>query len=402
MGKDLRHRDTWSDGVHRIDTHLRDGYDNRTIVSTDVRVDNTRPAVSLTVSSGAPPFALSATVSDASPITRVDFRVDGVLIASRTAPPYTASYTPLDALAHNLRVEAVDSFDNLGSDVRAAPRDLTPPTMTFAASQTGNLVTIVTTVADSCGIETPYTFLVDEIVVAQPTTPGYALVMATLADGTHVFRAPVRDRCGNTNNFLATFVKTSNTPPVITGITRDDSQPKKPRFTVTCVDTQGVHHVEMRIDGAVVAIDSSAPYEFVVDTTGWADGPETLLFHCSDTDGLASAPETRTVTADNSGPTLTYTVTGAGRDFVVTAVGVSDAHAIESVRLHGGLVVPYFSFLDTTAPYTYSWHVEGTAHIQTWFPFGAVARDEWGNEREVGGFCYMDTQVTQPHVLECE
>ncbi|RKH47181.1 Ig-like domain-containing protein [Corallococcus llansteffanensis] len=395
---------TWTDGIHDVVIQVSDTYLNATVRHQSLKVDNTPPTVAMTVGSGQEaPFNVNVTVTDASDVARVDFKVDGVVFATRThvATTYLASYIPNDPLAHNLTVEVTDAFGNKRTTGTAAPLDRTPPQVSFLKEQVSSLVKLTVGVSDGCGVQYPYALYVDGILVGQPTTPGYVLEFgASMAAGTHAFQAIVSDKCGNTANYQTTFFK-DLTPPVITGIVRDDSQPKKPKFTVQCTDTEGVHHVEMRENSGVVAqIDTTAPYEFVVDTTSRLDGNYTMLFQCSDINGVASAPETRMVTADNTGPTHSLTVYGAGRSYFVSAGTVADPRGVQSVVLSGGLL-PGFSITLTQAPYGFQWNIPGTGTLQTQLPFTVTAKDTWGNTSGKTLYCTVNTASTTPNYLSC-
>ncbi|NOK15496.1 Ig-like domain-containing protein [Corallococcus carmarthensis] len=395
---------TWTDGTHDVFIKVYDKYLNTAVHHADLKVDNTPPILTMTVGTGdEAPFPVNITVSDISAVSRVDFKVDGIVFATKTndATTYQADYTPLDELVHNLTVEVTDAFGNKGTTSGGAPLDRRPPAVTFAKTQLGSLVRLTVSATDGCGLVYPYALSVDGALVAQPTTPSYVLEFGdAMAAGTHTFQAVVRDQCGNTANFVTTFLK-DLTPPVITGITRDDTLPKKPKFTVQCTDTEGVHHVELREGGVVTQTDTTAPYEFVVDTTGRADGDYSLLFQCTDINGVSSSPETRTVTADNTGPTLTLTVYGAGRSYLISAEPASDPRGIKSVALRGGLVTPTFSTTLTQAPWSAWWNIPGTTLIKSDLPFWVDATDKWGNTSSRFLYCAVDTSSTTQAYRTC-
>ncbi|RKH74179.1 Ig-like domain-containing protein [Corallococcus aberystwythensis] len=394
---------TWTDGTHDVAIKVYDKYLNAAVQHFALKVDNTPPVLTMTVAAGTEsPFPVSVSVTDISAVARVDFKVDGFVFATRTheATTYQASYTPPDELAHNLTVEVTDAFGNKATTSRAAPLDTTPPAVTFAKTQPGSLVRLTVSATDGCGLEYPYALYVDGALVAQPTTPSYVLDFGeSMTAGAHTFQALVRDACGNTANFVTSFIK-DLTPPVITGITRDDTQPKKPKFTVQCTDTEGVHHVELREGGVVTQTDTTAPYEFVVDTTGRADGDYSLLFQCTDINGVSSSPETRTVTADNTGPTLNLTVYGAGRSYLISAEPVSDPRGIQSVTL-AQILVPSFSVTRTQAPWSTQWTIPGTSSIQTDLPFSVTAKDNWGNTSSKLLYCSVNTASTVAQYRTC-
>ncbi|MBN8469279.1 PepSY domain-containing protein [Corallococcus exiguus] len=394
---------TWTDGNHDVFIRVYDTYMNATVQHFALKADNTPPVLTMTVAAGTEsPFTVNVSVTDISAVARVDFKVDGFVFATRTneATTYQASYTPPDPLAHNITVEVTDAFGNKATTSRAAPLDTTPPAVAFAKTQPGSLVRLSVSVADGCGVEYPYALYVDGTMVAQPTTPAYVLDFGeSMAAGAHTFQAVVRDLCGNTANFQTAFIK-DLTPPVITGITRDDTQPKKPKFTVQCTDTEGVHHVELREGGAVTQTDTTAPYEFVVDTTGRADGDYSLLFQCTDINGVSSSPETRTVTADNTGPTINLTLYGSGRAYLISAEPASDPRGIQSITL-AQLLIPAFSVTLTQAPWSAWWNIPGTGSIQSDLPFLVTAKDKWGNTSSKSLYCSVSTTSTVPQYRTC-
>ncbi|RYZ43434.1 MAG: hypothetical protein EOO71_03515 [Myxococcaceae bacterium] len=386
---------TWTDGTHDLTINVFDVYGNVTVLHHALKVDNTRPTVTMTVSGSVPPFSVNASVSDASEVTRVDFKMDLLVFATRTnnATAYQAQYSPSDPLSHNLHVEVTDAFGNKGVAMVAAPRDLTPPQVTASKTQVGSIVRLQVGTSDTCDIQYPYSLYVDANLVAQPTTPGYLLEFgASMAGGPHMFQALVRDRCGNLTNFQTVFVK-DVTPPVITSVLRDDSQPKKPKFTVQCTDDEAVHHVEMRENGVVKQTDTLAPYEFVVDTTGRQDGDYTVLFHCADTGGLASTPVTRTVIADNTGPAFIASMFGGARSYLINAENVSDPRGISSVWM-STLFGLSFSVMLTQPPYSVQWTLPPNINITSGALISFLAIDTWGNETLGAFVCPVNTNST--------
>ena len=397
---------TWTDGTHPMVARVYDEYGNVTVLNHALPVDNTRPVLTLTVGTSGPPFNLSATATDASALVRADFKVDGLVFATRnTGSPYQASYSPSDPLVHTLTVEVTDAFGNKATATQTAPQDRVAPAVTFSAQQgyTGTMTLTVGT-SDSCGIQYPYALYVDGILVGQPTTPGYVVLLASSAVsvGVHAFHAVVSDNCGNTTQYATTFTKVY-TPPAISAVARDDSQPKQPKFTVQCNDTEGVHHVEMRENGAVLQTDNTPPYQFAVDTSARADGNYTVLFQCFDVYGAWSSPETRTVIADNTPPgILFFSVYGSGHTYQVSANAVSDPRGVKSVVLQGGLLFPpTFRVTLTQGPWFYNFFFDTSISLDTQFMFGIMATDLWGNERTEIYLCHLDTETTQHAYLPC-
>ena len=399
---------TWSDGTHAMVAKVYDRFNNVTVLNHALLVDNTRPVVTLTVGGGTtPPFPVSATATDASQLVRADFKVDGLVFATRTSgSPYSATYSPVDPLPHNLTVEVTDSFGNKGTATVAAPLDKAPPAVTFSAQQgyTG-IMTLTVGTSDTCGVQYPYALYVDGTLVGQPTTPGYVVVLAAeaVSVGVHAFQALVRDNCGNLTQFQTTFSKVY-TPPAISSIARDDTQPKKPKFTVQCTDFDGVHHVEMRENGVVRQSDSTPPYEFVVDTTTRADGNYSMLFQCFDVHGAWSPTEARTVIADNTAPVIQgFSLYGSGRSYQIAISTISDPRGLKSVMLQGGFIAlpPFFLIGLTQAPWFYNFSFATTQDLDTNYPVWVEATDTWGNKRTDYYECHVDTDTTQNAYRPC-
>ena len=89
---------------------------------TATTTDTTPPALSITspapnATLGSKVVTLAATASDASGVQSVEFYVDGKLIATDTAVPYTASWNPRKAASgnHTVMVRAIDKAGNAAS-----------------------------------------------------------------------------------------------------------------------------------------------------------------------------------------------------------------------------------------------------------------------------------------------
>jgi hypothetical protein len=397
---------TWTDGTHTLVIKAYDRFDNVSVVQAMLAVDNTRPVVTLTVGSGGePPFSVSATATDGSTLVRADFKVNGATFATRTTgSPYFASYVPSASGPGSLSVEVTDAFGNVGVATAVAPPDQTPPAVLFTPQQgLAGEMTLTVNVADTCGIQYPYALYVDGILVGQPTTPGYVVLLASSAVsvGPHAFHAVVTDTCGNTTTYQTVFHKVHTPPGII--VTRDDSQPKKPKFKVQCNDFDGVLRAELFEAGHPLRRDETPPYEFVVDTTARANGDSQVEIRCIDIYGAMSTNEVFTVTADNAGPHIQdLRVFGFGRAYHVSVQTVTDPRGIKSVTLSGGLVAPAFTSTLTQAPWFANFNFsQSNATIQGPFPFWVSAKDTWDNESSRGWWCNMDTATTQNAYLSC-
>ncbi|MBZ4336094.1 Ig-like domain-containing protein [Corallococcus sp. AS-1-12] len=394
-----------SAGSHTVTLTAWDYWNNSASQTVTVTLDRTPPTASLSVSGPPKQPLFTITANDSAGIGGIDI-YDGTEFRTHFGPSYPPPYeqtydiTTWTEGTHPMIFKVYDGFGNVTTLTHALVVDHSPPSVTLGTSQVGVVVTLNVNISDPCGLTYPYGLYVDGLLVASPAGPSSVLTFGDeMAQGVHAFHAIVADGCGNTASFQTTFIKAIS-PPAIASIARDDTQPKKPRFTVTCNALNGVHHVELRENGVVLQSDTTAPYEFVIDTTSRTDGTYTLLFQCMDNQGTSSTPETRTVIADNTGPTFNFSVYGAGRSYLVSAGTVSDPRGVQSVALFGGLI-PGFSVTLTQAPYQYLWNIGGTATIQSDLPFGVTARDAWGNESTLSRACYVDTVNMTPATLYC-
>jgi Zn-dependent metalloprotease len=388
---------TWADGTYALNIVATNSLGRTTEVAYSQRADNTAPAAKLVVTGTMPPFTLAASGTDASALVKATFRVDGTVLTTVQQVPSQASYTP-SGPATQVSVEITDDYGNIGTATAPAPLDHAPPTVTWNFHQWGTAVNFNIAVSDSCGITLPYAFYVDNNFYAATSVASTSLLVGPLNPGAHVLTVSVSDRCGNMSNVDIPFVKYW-TPPTVTSVTRNDTDPKRPRFTVTCSDADGIDHVEIRdASDQVLASDNTSPYQLTVDTSTWPDGDSALRIYCYDTYGVWSAPSPVNVTADNTGPTLQLSVYGGGHTYQVTAIA-TDPRGIASLTLTGGLVAG-FSWQFPSAPYSLVWTLP--YDFSGWMPFSIVAKDNWGNQRSMSYQCLMDTSTTQVANVLCQ
>jgi hypothetical protein len=196
--------------------------------ATDGAVDAVAPTVTLTApSTGATAggtVAFTATASDNVAVARVEFVVDGTVVATDTTPPYEASWdstTVVDG-PHSVSARAIDGAGNSNLSAAASiavtnapPVDLIPPTVMLTAPGTGatlsGSVAIAASASDNVGV-VRVDFLVDGTVVATATAPPYGASWnsASVADGTHTLAARAYDAAANVADSAAVPLVTSN------------------------------------------------------------------------------------------------------------------------------------------------------------------------------------------------
>jgi peptidoglycan/xylan/chitin deacetylase (PgdA/CDA1 family) len=180
--------------------------------------DTTPPTVALTApangSALSGPTTLTAAASDDVGVARVEFLVNGAVIATDPSAPYTAPFDPasVSGTSATLAARATDAAGNVTTSpsrtvtiVRAPAPDTTKPTVAITAPLNGASITGAITVrvnaTDNVGV-VRVGFLVDGSARATDTTAPYS-ASGTLERGTHTIVAEAVDAAGNTQRSTA-------------------------------------------------------------------------------------------------------------------------------------------------------------------------------------------------------
>jgi thermitase len=133
---------------------------------------------------------------------------------------------------------------------------------------------------------------------------------------------------------------------------------------VNAGDNVGVASVSVSVDGGSPATDTTAPYSFTWDTTGWANGSHTLTATATDTSGntaTASIIVTVNNVADTTAPTISITSPTAGATvsgMVSVLVSTFDNVGVVKVELY---VDGALTSTATSAPFTTKWNARKAA-----------------------------------------
>ncbi|MEV4706839.1 Ig-like domain-containing protein [Actinoplanes sp. NPDC049316] len=228
-------------------------------------VDNTKPVIAVTFPAVGGRVAgtsiLQASVTDQSPVSRVEWWVNGTLQAS--GPSYAWDTRGRNETAQ-LEVRAHDEAGNTASLDRTVTLDNAGPAVTAITPANRALVrgaTVRTTVqtADASGIREARLEG-----VSSDTTAPYAVTAATGRDGQRKLCWSVTDRLGNTSRSCR-LVIVDNTKPSLK-VTEAPRNGAKVRGTVTVTasahDRNGISRVELLMNGNVIAKDTKAGYAF--------------------------------------------------------------------------------------------------------------------------------------------
>ncbi|HKA91134.1 MAG TPA: Ig-like domain-containing protein, partial [Haliangiales bacterium] len=151
--------------------------------------------------------------------------------------------------------------------------------------------------------------------------------------------------------------------------------------TADAADNVGVARVELRLDGALLATDATAPYAWSWNTTGAASGAHSLTTVAYDAAGNQGSSFAVMVTVDNvdlTPPTTSITSPPGGATVAGTITVTADAAdnvgvARVELWLDGALLAT-----DTIAPYAWTWDTTGAANGA--HSLATVAYDAAGNQ----------------------
>ncbi|MEO1574754.1 MAG: Ig-like domain-containing protein, partial [Pseudomonadota bacterium] len=396
---------TLDDGPYTLEAEAQDSAGNvarsqpvAITVANVPPVDDQPPSVSLAspgaVVSGT--VTLSAAAADNVGVALVRFFVDGDLLGVITEAPYSIAWDTGTSANGTvvLTAQAQDAAGNTADADRiqvqvdnAPPPDEQAPTVTLQvpASPLSGTVTAQVDASDNVGVIEVRVYR-DATVIATLTVAPYAVDIDTtlLADGDYALRAEADDAAGNTGLSSAVTVTVDNagpgdvTPPTVTLSDPGDPLIGTVTLMATASDDVGVVDVSFLVDGAVVATDVAAPYEFSLDTTTLSDGPITLLARARDGAGNVGESSPRVVTVDNADrtrPELSLSVpAGPVTGNVDITVTASDDVAVAQVSVTvDGLLIG----TATAPPYVLTWDSSGALdgqHVVT-----ATAQDTAGN-----------------------
>jgi peptidoglycan/xylan/chitin deacetylase (PgdA/CDA1 family) len=341
--------------------------------------DGAGPSVSLSLpaanTSQSGLVEIYANASDPNGVARVEFLVNGSVVATDVTYPYWTAWNSA-AFAGQTVTVAARAFDNAGNASTSASRqitiqsagDTTPPTVAITSpangAQVSGTVTITATASDAGGVARVEFYANGALLgsrTASPYTWGWNSVPYNGQNVTLMVRAI--DNANNVASATRTVTVTSSadtTPPIVSLTSPANGAAVSGTVTLSAdaVDPEsGIARVEFFANGTLVATELNAPYELPWDTTPYAGQTVTLTARATDNQNnqATSSPRTITVTGGGStvvaitsppdGPTVWGTVT--------FSADASDPDGIARVEfLVDGTVVGS----DTTSPYAIAWN----------------------------------------------
>ncbi|HZH18497.1 MAG TPA: Ig-like domain-containing protein [Archangium sp.] len=367
------------DGTYNLMVKARDGAGNvRTSAGVGVTVDNTAPTTALSAPAQNAllrgTVQVSATASDAHGVARVEFHDGAALLGTDTTAPYAVSWNSATGAdgAHTLTTRAYDTAGNVRTSTAVVVNtDNTPPDAALTSPTPGTYLRgtalLEATASDTGGV-TRIELYDGATLLGTATTAPYTLSWNTsgVADGAHTLTVKAFDGIGNERTSTEVTVTVDNTAPVtaLSAPAQNASVRGTVPVSATASDAGGVERVEFYAGTALLGTSTTAPYVVSWDTTALAHGSVTLTTRAHDAAGNVTVSAGRTVTVDNTAPTVAITSPANGASFsgftfsTTLQASASDNVGVTQVVFYdGGAVIG----TDTTAPYSVSWNLLGVS-----------------------------------------
>ena len=250
-------------------------------------------------------------------------------------------------------------------DPPSSPDDTTPPTApsnlaaTAVSSSQINLSWTVST--DNVGV-TGYEIYRDSSPspIATVTTTSYNNTGLS-SSTTYSYFVKAKDEAGNrsspSNTASATTFVYDIEAPSVNPVSPENGSIVTGNVNVsaTATDNVGVTKVEFSIDGVLKYTDTTEPYGFTWDSTSVLDGTRTVTYKAYDA-GNRSNAKNRTITVDNTAPTVSVTDPSGGSVVSgTTTIAATASDSTTGVVKVEFLVNGVVKGQDTTSPYIYAW-----------------------------------------------
>jgi len=373
---------------------MESGYSNLVIIPEALA-----PTVSLT--SPANNSNLSGTVnlvaeaSDNVGVTRVEYYVNNVLLATEATGPfvYTWDTTAVSPGAYTLNVRAYDAAGNVGQSGNinvTVMNDITPPAVAISSptvdSTVSGTVTVTASATDNVGVN-KVEFYENGVLRAAVNAAPYSYSWNTLAvtNGSYSLSARAYDNTGNSAQSTDVSVTVNNadsTMPTVAISSPSTSATVSGTVAVTAnaSDNIGVSRVEFYVNNVLQATDTTSSYSFSWSTTTVTNGSYTLSARAYDAAGNVGQSTNVSVTVNNaditmptvaiSSPSASATVSGT----VAVTANATDNIGVSRVEFYVNNVL---QSTDTSSPYSFSWST--TTVTNGSFALSARAYDATGN-----------------------
>lgn len=259
--------------------------------TTAVSSPSNNAAVSGTVS-------VTATASDNVGVTKVEFYVNGVLVATDTATPYVYSWNTSSLVSgtYILMTKAYDAAGNVGQSSNVTVtvvNDTTAPVVAFTApvinSTVAGTVVVTASASDDVGVSNVEFYLNNNLIFATNVSPyTYNWNTTSVTNGVYTLTAKAYDNAGHVGQSSETVTVLNDiTAPTINIGVRKANGGSSGVLTVTATanDDVGVSRVNFYVNGTLASTVTSAPYVYYWDSTAVVSGSYTLVARAYDAAG---------------------------------------------------------------------------------------------------------------------
>lgn len=372
----------WPAGAHTISAHAYESNGGESVSSTTIQLVTLDPMV-VTFDSPAAnahyPFPASIPVqasatAPGSSIARIDFYADNQFFGSDSEAPYTATFTPEIVRQFELRATAVDALGRRQDATRIV--NVTGPaipTVTITTPANGAILTapatptITAEASANFATITRVQFYDGSTLIGEDTAEPFSITAPVLAPGDHHLYAIATSSTGTTNEntpaHVLVTVGAANSPVAVITAPRFGGPQVAPsfstvRFAASAQHTGGlaIQRVEFRLDNALIAQDTTAPYEMDW-TVGSHYGYHSLVARAYDVNGVFAdstavdfdliIPPAITITSPTTGSNITVDAATP-----ITALVTPGSNPITEVRFY---VASTLVGTDSTAPYSFTW-----------------------------------------------
>jgi hypothetical protein len=329
-------------------------------------------------------------------VAKVEFFAGSTKLGEDTSAPYTFAWNTTgypDGLV-TLKARAVDTAGNATEatlQVTVANQDRQAPTVVWRQPADGaqvlGTVTLEVEATDNVGVA-KVEFFAGSTKLGEDTSAPYTFAWNTTGypDGLVTLKARAVDTAGNATEATLQVTVANQDRQAPTVVWRQPADGAQVLGTVTleveATDNVGVAKVEFFAGSTKLGEDTSAPYTFNWNTTGYPDGLVTLKARAVDTAGNATEATLQVTVAnqDRQAPTVVWRQPADGAQVLGTVtleVEATDNVGVAKVEFFAGSTK---LGEDTSAPYTFNWNTTG-------YPDGLVtlkarAVDTAGNATE--------------------
>lgn len=353
----------FAEGPHTLKAIAYDTAGQSTPYTKQITIDRTAPSVSVSFPAdtslvNSSSFDVVAMVMDNHGVARVDVSLDGALLTSLTAAPFSLPVMNLAAGAHTVDLTASDRAGNEATATSSFTVDALP-VVAITAPADGSFVrgsvSITANAADDVAV-TSLELLVDSMSLGIQTAPPYAATWnaSAMPDGVYTISAVATDSRGQSST-ASIQVTVGDMPPTVTLIAPVDASNVIGVVAIeaSASDDVGVTQVELQVDGITLDTDVAAPYAVDWDTAAAAAGNHTVSAIATDTRGQTTTAQI-TVNVNDQPPTVSITAPADGATVigdVSITVAASDDLGVTgvAVSVDGALIgsesVPPFAFI---------------------------------------------------------